>query len=482
MTTVAETRAGLVEGTVIDIDGRAVRVFRGIPYATAARFEAPLAVARWSGTRAATRFGPACPQVLDVVDNVPGAPITDVDEDCLSLNVWTPSDATGEGGAPKPVMVWFHGGAFVFGSSSQAVYDGARLAAEQDVVVVSANYRVGAFGFLDTRPLGGDCANLGLQDALAALEWVRDNIAGFGGDSGCVTAFGESAGGGLVLHLLASARSAGLFHRAIVQSAAANTTLTPERAALVAATLAQILGVHGIDELRGLPADVIAAAQPKVVTDLLRDVGRMPFHPSIDGVLLDGPPATAFAAGVGGAVPLLAGTTSEEMRLYVDPQAEAPVRDRLVKRVSRYLGVDATRAEAIIDRYRHALGTDDLAEVWVTLFSDAEMQVPLRGALDAHAQHAPTFTYLFSWPAPGIGAFHAVDLPFTFGTFDADGWGAFIGVDDDARALSSMLRDAWATFARDGVPPWPARPATMVFDRISRVVDDPLGPRVSALL
>ena len=117
----------------------------------------------------------------------------------------------------------------------------------------------------------------------------------------------------------------------------------------------------------------------------------------------------------------------------------------------------------------------------MTLFSDAEMQVPLQRALDAHAEIAPTFTYLFSWRAPDVGAFHAVDLPFTFGTFDADGWGAFVGVDDDARALSRALRDAWAAFARDGAPPWPARPSTMVFDRASRVVDDPLGPRLSAL-
>jgi para-nitrobenzyl esterase len=481
MTTAVKTRAGVVEGTTATVDGRAIRAFRGIPYARVARFEPPLPVTPWSGTVAAARFGPACPQVLDVVDNVPGAPITDVDEDCLSLNVWSPADADGDCLRQKPVMVWFHGGAFAFGASSQAVYDGARLAAEQDVVVVTANYRVGAFGFLDTRSLGGGGANFGMQDAIAALEWVRDNISGFGGDPGCVTAFGESAGGGLVLHLLASARSAGLLHRAIVQSAAADTTLTPERAALVAATVAETLGVDDIEGLRRLPADVIVAAQPKVAAALLKDVGRMAFHPSIDDRLLDGTPAAAFATGVGAGVPLLAGTTSEEMRLYVDPQAEAPARAQIVKRVSRYLEVDAARAETIIDHYAGALGTDDLGEVWVTLFSDAEMHVPLRRALDAHAQNAPTFTYLFSWRAPDIGAFHAVDLPFTFGTFDADGWGAFVGVDDDARALSTTLRDAWAAFARDGAPPWPGRPATMVFDRISRVVDDPLGSRLSVL-
>jgi para-nitrobenzyl esterase len=179
---------------------------------------------------------------------------------------------------------------------------------------------------------------------------------------------------------------------------------------------------------------------------------------------------------------LLAGTTSEEMRLYVDTSVDPPVRPQLLKRLGRYLGVDEARATAIVDGYTAALGTDHLGEVWAFVMSDAEMQVPLRAALRAHATNGPTFTYLFTWQAPKLGAFHAVDLPFTFGTFDADGWGEFVGADANAERLSTEMRDAWARFARTGDPGWGQYPATMVFGREpSRVETDPIGARVGLL-
>jgi para-nitrobenzyl esterase len=455
-----------------------LQAFLGIRYATAGRFEAPV-VAAFDPDAPTDRFGPAAPQVADVVANVPGAPITDMSEDCLSLNIWT--RFAGASGERKPVMVWFPGGSFVTGATSQAVYDGARLAAEDDVVVVTVNYRLGALGFLDTRSIGGTATNLGVRDAIAALSWVRTNIERFGGDPECVTAFGESAGAGLVLHVLASPPAGGLVQRAIVQSCAPNTILDAEKAALVARTLCDVLEVDDLDSLRALPVDTIAAAQPKVFAALMSQLGMMPFHPCIDGDVLHAMPAQAFADGVAQGVPLLAGTTSEEMRLFLDASAEPPARERLVKRVSRYLGVDAARAETIIDGYAKALGTDDLGEVWAFLFSDAEMQAPLRVALRAHAANAPTYTYLFTWQAPEFGAFHAVDLPFTFGTFDADGWGEFVGADKDAERLSRDLRGAWTTFARDGEPGWAQFPTTMVFGRESFVADDPIGERVALL-
>jgi para-nitrobenzyl esterase len=458
-----------------------VQAFRGIPYATAGRFEEPV-VASFDASAPADRFGPAAPQVADYVAKVPGAPITELSEDCLTLNIWTRfASSSDPSHSPKPVMVWFPGGSFVTGATSQAVYDGARLASDDDVVVVTVNYRLGALGFLDTRSIGGTATNLGLRDAIAALSWVRSNIAHFGGDPECVTAFGESAGAGVVLHVLASTRAIGLLHRAIVQSCAPNTILDTEKSALVARTLCDVLEVDSVDGLRALPADAIAAAQPKVFATLLQSVGMMPFHPCIDADVLHAMPADAFADGVAAGIPLLAGTTSEEMRLFLDSGAEAPARDRLVKRVSRYLEVDAARAETIIDGYASSLGTEDLGEVWAFLFSDAEMQAPLRAALRAHATNGPTYTYLFTWQAPGLGAFHAVDLPFTFGNFDADGWGEFVGADADAERLSRAVRRAWTTFARDGEPGWDGFPTTMVFGRESYVADDPIGARVALL-
>jgi para-nitrobenzyl esterase len=478
MGVVVETAAGAVEGDALD----GVHGFRGIPYARAARFELPGPVAPWPGVRDATRFGPAAPQLPDPTGGVPGSPVGPTDEDCLSLNVWAPAGAAA--GGARPVMVWFHGGAFVLGASSQPVHDGARLAREQDVVVVSANYRLGALGFLDTRPIGGSTANLGLHDALAALAWVRDNVAAFGGDPARVTVFGVSAGGGVVLHLLASPARRGLFHRAIVQSGATGRTLRAAQAELVARAMCDALGVRDVDRLRAAPADAIVRAQPSVGAAVMRAVGVMPFHPCVDGALLDDVPAAALARGVGRGVPLLAGATLEEMALYVEVSGPPADRDALVHKVARYLHVDEVRARAVVETYEADLGRSASAEpsaVWLAVFSDVEMQVPLRAVLDAHAPHAPTYAYLFAWRAPGVGAAPAVDVPFTFGTF-VDGWGEWVGAGVDAERLSSAYRGALASFARDGDPGWPPHPAARVFDRESRVAPaHPLFARQGAL-
>lgn len=439
----------------------------GIPYATAARFERPSRVAHFDAG-ACTAFGPAAPQ-RPAVELVPTSPIGDVDEHrCLTLNVWAPSAAE-----PRPVLVWFHGGSFVTGSASQMCFDGARLAAEQDVVVVTVNYRLGALGFLDL----GDVANLGLHDALAALAWVHDNIAGLGGDPERVSIFGESAGGGLCVHLLASAAARGLFTGAIVQSGITDRTLDAERAALVLRTLCDAAGVRDAGGLRALPLDALLDAQAAAIPVLLQPVGMMPFHPCVDGELLHAPPAEALASGVAAGVPLLAGTTADEMRLFLDPAAAAPERARLVRRIEKYIGVSTARAEAVLATYEREVGTD----VWPALFSDVEMQVPLRRVLDAHSPHAPTYAYLFTWEAPGVGAAHAVDIPFTFGNF-GDGWAEFVGYDTDAERLSTEVRDAWAAFARTGNPGWDRYPTTRVFGRESHVAPShPLFERLRPL-
>jgi para-nitrobenzyl esterase len=445
------------------------RTVLGIPYATAARFERPVRAPAVDFERC-TAFGPAAPQ-RPGFGLVPESPIGPTDEAaCLSLNVWTPAEP---GDELRPVLVWFHGGSFVTGSSAQACYDGARLAVENDVVVVSANYRLGALGFLDLRALGGDVANLGLHDAISSLQWVQEHIARFGGDPARVTIFGESAGGGLCVHLLASPATHGLFARVIVQSGITDRTLDADKAALVATTFCEAAGAADLDSLRARPVDALLDAQDAVTPALLKPVGMMPFHPCVDGSLLHHPPAQAFADGVAAGVPLLAGTTSAEMLLFLDRNAAAPERDRLVRRVERYVGVGPDEAEAIVARYERE--TDD---VWSALFSDVEMQVPLRRVVDAHAPHAPTYVYLFTWEAPGVGAAHAVDIPFTFGNF-VDGWAEFVGYDADAERLSAGMRAAWSAFARDGEPGWPAAPATRVFARDTHT--DPAHPLFARL-
>ena len=250
---------------------------------------------------------------------------------------------------PLPVLVWFHGGAFVLGASSQASHAGDRLAAEQDVIVVSANYRLGALGFLDTRAIGGDVANLGLHDAIAALEWVRDNIAAFGGDPTRVTMFGLSAGGGVGLHLLASPAAAGLFGGVIVQSGITDRTLDAPRAALVATTLCEAAGVADLEGLRRLDVDELLAAQGAALVALMKPVGVLPFHPCVDGELVLGPPAAMLGDGAAAGIRLLAGSAAQElnsnfgMRMALEP-------DRLLAQVGRYLQVSSENAASVIAR------------------------------------------------------------------------------------------------------------------------------------
>jgi para-nitrobenzyl esterase len=474
------TPTGRLVGTTTEINSSHVRAFRGVSYATAARFEPPTRVTSWTGTRDAASFGPAAPQpVGGPLDGlVPGSFHGSTDEhSCLTLNVWAPVD----GPRARPVLVWFPGGAFTIGAASQPAYDGARFCAEQDVVLVTCNYRLGALGFLDTRDVGG-VANCGLRDAIAALEWVRDNIEAFGGDPERVTVFGESAGGGMVLHLCASARARGLFGGAIVQSGATFNTLDASRAALVRDALLTELSLTDAKLLADVPVDVFIAAQSACAVALLPSVGMMPFHPMVDGDVLTDEPAVALAAGSAAGIPMVIGTTTDEMRLFVDLSGPPPERAKLVRRVARYTGVDETRGAEIVATYETELPGADANDVWAALFTDVEMQQPAAAMRDAQRAHGPVYSYLFGWAAtnPLLGACHGIDIPFTFGNF-GDGWSEFVGADDAARRLSSAIRNAWAAFARGGDPGWPQAPATMRFDRGVAVVDDPLRARLASL-
>jgi para-nitrobenzyl esterase len=483
-----ETTSGIVEGrTVAAPDGTPVLRFFGIPYAAspagARRWRRPSPPTSWAGIRSASAFGPAAPQGPGLSTPLPGFRPEATDEDCLSLNVWTPA-LDGR----RPVLVWIHGGAFTAGGSSQAVYDGSRLAAEADAVVVTINYRLGALGFLcpaDAGPGADAVGNAGLHDQLAALTWVRDHAAALGGDPSTATAFGESAGAGSILHLLASTVEPDLA-RAVAQSGEPRT-LTREEAARVADRLAAALAVDRADAatLRAVPTPALLAAQDQVTPELFGETGVMPFAPAVDGELLDQPVLDGFGAGRGRAVPLVLGTTRDELRLFPDPTGAGLDDQRLARRVRRLVpGRDAADTVAA---YRAALGpAAGNGDVWEAVRTDARMRIPnLRLAEARAASGRPAFVYRFDWEAPGLGAAHAVDVPFTFGNFDQEGWAAAVGHDGAADACAARLRRAWAALAATGDPstddaPWPpyrpARRAVMVFDRDTRVVDDPDGP------
>jgi para-nitrobenzyl esterase len=453
----------------------ATRRWLGVPYARAERFTAPQPVA-FDPTRTYDHFGPAAPQPLDspLGEIVPGMRVVDTDEHaCLTLNVWAPA-----AGGTHPVLVWFPGGSFMIGASSQGAYDGTLLSTEQSVVVVTVNTRLGALGFLDMRAAGG-VANCGVRDALCALEWVREHIGSLGGDPARVVGFGESAGGGLLLHVLASPMARALLAGAIVQSGATFATFDDARAALVAETMCKEAAVSDAAALRALPIDALLDAQNRTLSTLMQPIGMMPFHPMVDGDVLPVRPVDALGAGAAAGVALIAGTTADEMALFVD-RTEVP-RDRLVRRIARYLRVDDLHAARVADAYAAQLAGTDSAGIWRAFFGDREMQDPCRAVLDAHAPHGPAYTYCFTWEGPDVGACHGIDIPFPFGNF-VDGWEAFAGVDADAHALSRSMRDAWAAFARTGDPGWPPYPSAMILGRHPHVAPNhPLFGRLVAV-
>jgi para-nitrobenzyl esterase len=432
---------------------------------------------------------------------VPGMAATHVDEDCLTLNVWRPARPARPSNGLRPVLVWIYGGAFVTGGSASPTYDGARLCAEQDVVVVSVNYRIGALGFLDLRAVpGGETtdANCGLRDQLLALEWIQRHIEQFGGDPGRVTLFGESAGAGSILHLLTVAGIGSLVRGAILQSPGIDFTQTSELSAVVARAFMTCAGASSVDDLRRLPAARIVEVQEAVAGELLFDVGTMVFHPVVDDALLSATPSVAFANGAAEEVALLIGYTAHEMRLFPDPRADDLSEDDLAAWVRSYLtfrmGRDpgASTSRQLLRSYLTSMSGTARAkgsDHWAAIQTDGIMRQPIIRLADSRGPAAATFVYQFDWqarrPADDLGAFHAIELPFVFDAFDVDGWDAFVGVDAGGRALARAMRSAWAAFAATGNPSggdlgtWPPYEAgsrrTMVLDERPRVVEDPLA-------
>ncbi|MDQ1517429.1 MAG: para-nitrobenzyl esterase [Actinomycetota bacterium] len=460
-------------------------VFRGIPYARppvgALRFGAPHPPKPWAGVREATHFGPAAAQSAIDVEYVPGFSLWEgigaTSEDCLTVNVWTPGLS-----GRRPVLVWIHGGAFLKGAGSQALYDGAALARRGDVVVVTANYRLGVFGFLaldDDRCV----ANAGVLDQVAVLEWVAEHAAAFGGDPGNVTVMGESAGAISVAAMMTSPRARGRFHRAVAQSGAGRRLPTADGAGeLTDRLLARLgLGPSPVEELLALPTERLLSAQVAVSVDVRRDDIGAGFQPWTGGDVLPTQPLDGLAAGLAAGVPFLAGTNVHEMNLWrvLEPGLRELDEDGLAVRVQRLVGEAAGDLVAV---YRAARPSAAPAELWSAIWSDREFRIPSLRATEAQsARAADTFSYLFTWPspAPGIGSCHALELPFVFGTLDSKGADAFAGSGPSAEALATTVQDAWLSFARSGNPGWPAYDqstrSTMILGERSGLADDPMS-------
>lgn len=496
---IARTSFGAVRG----IAKHGVSSFRGIPFGAttggANRWQAPQPVDLGPGELDATEFGAAAPQNAGGLEAMLGPGTAENSEDCLRLNVFTP--AADDGG--RPVMVWIHGGAFETGSGHVPWYNGTSLA-RRGAVVVTLNYRLGALGYLHLEGLGlgdtfPDAGNAGLLDQIAALRWVHDHIAAFGGDPGNVTVFGESAGAMSVGTLLGAPEARGLFHKAILQSGAANNLHDPEGATRVAEAFVEAAGT-GADPARlvALSTEEVMAAQAKAGSATAGVDLSLPWQPLVDGRHVPESPLAQVAAGAVADVPVLVGTTLEEMRLFqmLIPGLRDIDDDKLVRRFASSFGrgdEGRARAERAVQVYRERLGTDaSPSEVWVAGATDFVFRIPAIRLASRQAAHQPdTRMYLFTYRSPAfggvLGSSHALEIPFVFDILDAGGVGMFVGpVEDRQRALATAMADAWVAFAHTGVPAasglpdWPAydtsRRATMRLDvGACEVIDDPMA-------
>ena len=404
-------------------------------------------------------------------------------EDCLWLNVWSPAEAR-----DRPVLVWIHGGAYCLGTGAQRLYDGRQLVELGDVVVVAINYRLGALGFLDLSSFSTPSAvfetNLGLRDQIAALEWVRDNIAAFGGDPGQVTVFGESSGGASVTTLLTSPRAAGLFHRAIAQSPPATSVYGPERAAGVARRFLEIVGLDPADagHLYELPIEKVIEASDALVDEVpVTTPGTLAVAPVVDGDIVPGYPVAAFRKGLSHRVPLIIGTNEDEAALFRVIRSQLmPVTPDAVNAMLRGIAADHPmlsheRVAEIVSAYPDV----SKAKGALAISGDAGFRMPVLWVAEAHSRHSPTWVYRFDHATPmlkaaRVGASHATELPYVFGNFGAFNMDPtfWLGGRKTALEVSGRIQRRWLAFAEHGVPA-----ALVGDDRVARGRRHQLGRR-----
>ncbi len=467
----AVTRQGRYQG----LGNKGATEYRGVPFARAPlgelRFKAPQPLPDSGAEQTADHYPMPSLQMKNPVMG-----IQESSEDCLYLNIWVP-----EGEGPFPVMVWFHGGAYLAGSISQPLYNGAELARSQRVVVVNAAYRLGAMGFADFTAVAPELdadSNLGLRDQLAALEWVQENILAFAGDAGRVTVFGESAGGFSVCALLACPRAASLFHAAISQSGAADFVLAPEQVRRVTDAFVAALPGAGsaAEKLRDSTAKDWIKAQNQAVKVLV-DRGlrtttpqfAMNFLPMVDGDLLPQSPIDAIAAGAAADKRLLAGVCRDEYHFFqyagvlagtvkMDSLREADDQE-IQRRFERGLPGNGARA---FEYYHSTVKPDPRRsplDIFSAMESDRLFRVPTLRLLDAQSRHnADCWGFQFTWQSEPfglpLGACHVVDVPFVFGVTDTPAGIYFTGGGDAARTLSRQVQTAWGDFAHGKAPGW----------------------------
>jgi para-nitrobenzyl esterase len=484
-----ETSTGKIRGLVID----KVNAFKGIPYGASTagerRFLPPVKPQAWTGIKDTIEWGPEAPQVsphTEIPEVRATIPATAMSEDCLRLNVWTNGFGRND---KRPVMLWLHGGGFTSGNGSYTIYDGANLARKRDVVAVTINHRLNSFGFLHLAGIGGakyaDASNVGMLDAIAALEWVHENIANFGGDPNNVTIFGQSGGAGKVSTLLAMPGAKGLFHRAIIQSGSNIKAVSVADATATAQAVMAKLNLKTADDLQKIPMDQLIQATSgtqglRLAPVLGKNLPRDPFSPDASPLSAD--------------VPVLLGTVETEVTFFPNTQMD-PIDDAALRaRVKQAARTDDSQTAHLIDLYRK--GRPGVSNIDLALILESDLRfrpgVVTQAELKS-AQKAPVYMYYFTWRSPvhdgKLKTFHTLEIPFVTG--NVDNATSMTGTGQDRYALEDKMTAAWAAFARSGnpnhkgLPNWPkfnpAQRATMIFNNECKVVNDPNGAERKAL-
>ena len=477
---VAQTANGKVAGYIQD----GVTIFKGIPYAKANRFEAPVQADSWEGIRSCRQYGPVSPQgarsgwandeiafAFNWNDGVQG-------EDCLRLNVWTPALDSRK----RPVMVWLHGGGYSAGSGQELPsYDGTSLAFAEDVVVVSINHRLNVLGFLDLSAYGetyAKSANAGLLDIVASLKWVRDNIAAFGGDPSNVTIFGQSGGGGKVTTLLATPCAKGLFHKAIVQSGSMLRTMESKYSRKIGIATVRNLGLDAssIDKISEVPYGELLAAGEKAIAQVKAEADRdgvasfiFGWAPTVDGAVLPSQPFDPQAPAISAEIPMIIGTTRHEfsMTTYV-PALRNAGREEVIGILKGRYGEGTERfLELFAKAYPGSKPADMLDADFV--FRPSAIEQALRKSLQGAA---PVYMYMFNWESPVLDGIlrstHCMEIPFVFN--NADRHASMTGGGAQAMKLASKMSHCWAEFARCGKPSAEGLPEWEPFEAEKRAV------------
>ena len=488
---IVSTKSGKLEGSLEN----GLYVFKGIPYAAPPvgdlRWMPPQPAKPWNGVRSAKKFGPIAPQTPMPAGIIP--PITQPQsEDCLFMNVYTPGLDT----AKRPVMVWIHGGAFTIGAGSEDNFNTDTLPRRGNIVLVTINYRLGTLGFLRLKEATGDkipsTGNEGLLDQVAALKWVKENIAAFGGDPKNVTVFGESAGGMSIGCLMVMPSAKGLFQKAILESGVGSTAVSLKESN---AGGEQFVTVSGIKKDNVKAFRALTTAQLLEIEGRMRTVGAGPGEaqkitattPVVDGDVIPDVPNQMARKGIAKDISAVIGTNLEEWKLFSMMQPGWAKMDEaeMLKRIGVYM--PAEDARKVVEAYRQARKKRGEAvtpaEIMSAINTDIMFRMPAVDLVEAQRDNKQrVYNYLFTWKSPAMGgvfgACHGLEIGFVFGKYDA----MFCGTGPDADKLAERIQDAWLAFARTGDPStkslgdWPvygAKRMTMLLDKGPAVVAAP---------